>query len=82
MTIQERKLRLINQLSVIENKKLITEIENLLKKTIIEEYDNSLKPMTEKEFIDKIKIAEEDIKAGRIHSQGEIEQFMKSKFKR
>ena len=82
MTIQERKLRLINQLSVIENKKLITEIEDLLKKTIIEEHDKSLKPMTEKELINKIKIAEEDIKAGRIYSQGEIEQFMKNKFKR
>ncbi len=81
MTIQERKLKLINQLSVIENKKLIKEIEDLLKKTIKDEYEKSLKPMTEKEFINKIKIAEEDIKAGRTSSQAEVEQFVKNKFK-
>ncbi len=80
MTLQERKLKLINQLSITENKKLISEIESLLKKTIIEEYEKTLTPMTEKAYINKIKHAEEDIKAGRVYSQKEVEHFLKNKF--
>lgn len=82
MTIQERKLKLISQLSVIENKRLIADIETLVKKSIIEEYEKTLKPMTDKEFIDKIKAAEKDIKAGKTYTQKEVEQFVKNKFKK
>ena len=82
MTIQERKLKLISQLSVIENKNLITDIENLVKRSIIEEYEKSLKPLTEKEFFDRIQAAEKDIKAGKTYTQREVEQFVRNKFKR
>ncbi|MFY9307791.1 MAG: hypothetical protein WAQ28_01960 [Bacteroidia bacterium] len=82
MTIQERKLKLISQLSVIENKRLITEIENLVKKSIVEEYEKSLKPLTEKEFVDKIMAAEKDIKNGKLYTQKEVEQLVKSKFRK
>ncbi len=81
MTLQERKLQLISQLTFTENKNVIKEIELLLKKAKIEEYEKSLKPMSKKEFIAKINEAEEDIKHGRVYTQKEVEQYFKNKFK-
>ncbi len=75
MTLQERKLKLINQLTVTDNKNLIKKIELLLKETIMEEYEKSLKPMSQKEFIAKINEAEDDIKLGRVYSQKEVARF-------
>ena len=82
MTLEERKLKLIKQLSTTEDKKLIKQIEDILKESILEEYQKTLKPMSEKEFEEKIKAAEEDIKSGRTFTQKQVELFMKTKFKK
>lgn len=81
MTIQERKLKLINKLSATNDEALIKKMELLLKNAITEEYEKSLTPMTQKVFLKKIEEAEEDIKHGRLFSQKEVEKFFKNKFK-
>ena len=59
MTLQERKLHLINQLLHTSNVKFIQQVEELLKKGFAEEYEKKLKPMSEKELIERAYRSEE-----------------------
>jgi len=79
MTLQERKLHLINQLVHTSNEKFITQIEELLKKGFAEEYEKKLKPMTEKELLERVYRSEEAIEAGRVIAHKEVVKYFKSK---
>ena len=82
MTLQERKLQLINQLVHTSNEKFIRQIEELLKKSFANEYEKKLKPMTEKELLERAYRSEEDIEAGRLVAHEDVVEYFKNKKKK
>lgn len=82
MTIQERKLNLINHLVLTSNVKFIDNVEKLLKKNFSEEYEKKLKPMSEKELLERIYRSEEAIKAGRVIAHEDVVKYFKNKKKK
>ena len=82
MTIQERKLHLINQLVHTNNEKFIRQVEELLKKSFADEYERKLKPMSEKELLERAYRSEEAIQAGRVVTHEEVVEYFKSKRKK
>ena len=82
MTLQERKLHLINQLVHTSDTKFIGQVEDLLKKSFREKYEKNLKPMSVKELLERINAAEEDVKYGRVYTQKEVESYFKNKRKK
>jgi hypothetical protein len=82
MTLQERKLHLINQLVHTNNEKFIKQIEELLKNGFKEEYEKKLKPMSEKDLLDRAYRSEEAILAGRVVAHEEVVQYFKRKKKK
>ena len=79
MTLQERKLLLINQLVHISNEKFIRQIEELLKKSFTDEYEKKLKPMTEKELLGRAYRSEQDIEAGRLVAHEDVVAYFNKK---
>ena len=82
MTLQERKLQLINQLVHTSNVKFIHQVEELLKKNFVDEYEKKLKPMSEKELLERAYRSEEAIEAGRIVAHEEVVEYFKTKKKK
>jgi hypothetical protein len=79
MTLQERKLHLINQLVHTSSEKFIRQIEELLKKSFADEYGKKIKPMSEKELIKRAYRSEEDIQAGRLVVHEDVVTYFKNK---
>ena len=74
MTLQERKLQIINQLVHTSNPEFIEQVEALLKKSARKAYEKNLKPMTEQELIERALKSEADIKAGRVQTWEEVKK--------
>lgn len=74
MDIQTKKLSLIEQLAMITDESIITRIEKLIQIERRRKYESDLKPMSLKEFYTMIEESEEDIRAGRVISQQDLEK--------
>lgn len=74
MDIQTKKLSLIEQLAMITDESIITRIEKLIQIERRRKYESDLKPMSLKEFYAMIEESEEDIRAGRVISQQDLEK--------
>ncbi len=82
MTLQERKLNLINQLVHTNNEKFILQVEYLLKKRFADDYEKKLEPMSEKELIDRAYRSEDAIETGRLVAHEEVVEYFKKKKKK
>lgn len=79
MDISVKKIDLIEWLTRLQDERLLEKIDHLRKESIQESYQ-SRTPGTLEELQEKLDRSEEDIKAGRVYSQQEVEQFFKKKF--
>lgn len=73
MDFSLRKLTLIEWLDSLQDERLIAKIEQLKNKTQVST-SLSFVPMTKEELIQRAKRAEEDIKAGRLISDEDLEK--------
>ena len=80
MDIAVKKVELIEWLARLQDEKLIHRIETLKKGSIKELYEQRM-PKTMKELQKKLHKSEKDIKAGKVHSQEEVESYFKARFK-
>lgn len=73
-------MELIEWLARLQDEKLIQRIETLRKGSIKELYEQQI-PRTMEELQNKIDQSEKDIAEGKVHSQKEVENYFKAKFK-
>jgi len=81
MNIALKKIELIEWLARIQDEKTIREIEALKKGAAKMAYESRM-PKTISDLQAKIDRSEEDIKAGRVYNQDEVESFFKTKFRK
>ncbi len=74
MDLQTRKLTLIEFLAGLQDVSVISEIEKVLKKFHKVKTKSGLKPFTAEELIARARRSNEDIKAGRVINQDELEK--------
>ena len=83
MTLEDRKLKLIEKVLEIEDLNTLSMLENTLESMVAEtgaEYKAAqLKPMSLEEFYDKIDQAEEDSRAGNYKTIEEVAKHFGSK---
>jgi hypothetical protein len=79
MDIAVKKVELIEWLARLQDETIIQRIEALKKGSIKDVYEFRV-PRTKEELQKKLDRSEEDIKAGRVHTQQEVEAFFKAKF--
>ena len=80
MDIALKKVELIEWLARLQDEKLIQRIETLRKSSIKDLYEQRM-PKTKEELQAKLTQSEKDIQEGKVHSQEEVENFFKAKFK-
>ncbi len=66
MTLQARKLNLIQNVLEISDPRVISRMEGCLKEERIKTYEKSLKPMSMQDFTDMIERSHADVLAGRV----------------
>jgi predicted transcriptional regulator len=81
MNIQVRKLNFIEEYLRLGNQSSLEKLEALLKKERKKELASKLKPISIVELRERIKLSEEDIKAGRVYTHDEVKARFKNKFK-
>ena len=79
MDIAVKKIELIDWLIRVKDEKLIQRIEALREDSARENYEARM-PKTMDELEIKLKLSRQDIEAGCVHSQKEVEDFFKAKF--
>lgn len=79
MDLAVKKIELIEWLARLHDESLIQKMEALKMRSIIDVYEQSI-PKTMQGLQVKLERSEQDIKAGRIHSQQEVEAYFKNKF--
>lgn len=78
MDIAVKKVELISWLTKLQDETILKKVEALRKSSIKEIYDLRT-PGSVEELQRKLDQSEVDIKAGRIHTQEEVELYFKSK---
>lgn len=66
MTLQARKLNLIQNVLGITDAKVLTRMEGCMREERAKAYEKSLEPMSTKEFTDMIERSHADVLAGRV----------------
>lgn len=79
MDIAIRKKELIEWLGRLQDEVLIQKIELLRKGSVENAYEKRV-PKTMQDLQAKLARSEEDINAGKVYSQKDVESFFKSKF--
>jgi hypothetical protein len=79
MDMAVKKIELIDWLIRVKDEKMIQRIEELRKDSTKDAYGDRM-PKTMEELDIKLERSRQDIDAGRIHSQKEVEDFFKAKF--
>ena len=74
MTIQAKKLDLIERLIWITDTDALNKIDKFLNETIKEKYESKLHPMTGSQYKARLEKAEKDLKNKRIIMQEELEK--------
>ncbi len=72
MTLQARKLILIQNVLGITDAKVLTRVEGCLREEQAKAYEKSLKPMSMQEFTDMVERSHEDVLGGRVISLEEL----------
>lgn len=80
MDIAVKKVELIEWLARLQDEKLIQRIETLKKSSIKELYEQRM-PKTKEELQAKLDQSEKDVKEGKVHSQEDVENYFKARFK-
>lgn len=81
MDIAVKKVELIEWLARLQDEKLIERIETLRKGSIKEMYEQRM-PKTSKHLLAKLDQSEKDVAEGKVHSQEDVENYFKARFKR
>lgn len=81
MNIALKKIELIEWLARVQDEKLIQRIEALRKGSVSEAYESRI-PKSMEDLQEKLNRSEEDIKAGRVHTQEEVKSYFKNKFEK
>ena len=79
MSIETRKLQLIQKLAAIDNERLIGRIEQLINETVEERYKRELGNGNVDSLINMVREGEEDIAAGRTYTSDEVETYFRRK---
>ena len=79
MDIAVKKIELIEWLARLQDESLIQKIEVLRKGSIKDIYEQRM-PKTMEDLQEKLVHSEQDIKAGNVHSQEEVESFFRARF--
>jgi hypothetical protein len=79
MDIALKKIELIEWLARLKDEKLIERVEALKNSSAKEAYEARM-PKTMGDLQEKLNRSCEDISAGRLHSQEEVENFFQAKF--
>jgi hypothetical protein len=79
MTLDARKLNLIQWMLILQNENYIADIENLQKKYQKQIYEAKFKPMSIEELNIIIEEAEDDIKNNRVYSHEEVVTYFANK---
>jgi hypothetical protein len=66
MTLQARKLNLIQDVLAITDARMLTRVEGCLKEERAKAYEKTLRPMSMEEFGDMIERSHADVLAGRV----------------
>jgi hypothetical protein len=66
MTLQARKLNLIQDVLAITDSEVLARMEGCLREEQAKAYGKNLKPMSVEEFTDMIEHSREDVRAGRV----------------
>ena len=74
MTVEARKLHLIEEFLKVTDENIISQMERLLRNEKREQQENSLKPMNMNEFKHIIDKAREDVELGRVISHENLKQ--------
>ena len=74
MTLQARKLNLIQELLGVTDVKILSRVEACLKTDKTKTYEKSLKPMSMNEFIGMIEKSREDVRNGRVVSLEDVQR--------
>lgn len=74
MTVEARKLHLIEEFLKVTDENIISQMERLLRNEKREQQENSLKPMNMNEFKHIIDKAREDVERGRVISHENLKQ--------
>lgn len=80
MNIAVKKVELIEWLARLQDEKLIQRIEMLRKDSIKEIYEQRM-PKSMEQLQAKLERSEKDIIEGKVHSQEEVENYFKDRFK-
>ena len=81
MNIASKKIELIEWLARLQDEKLIQRIEALRKGSVSEAYE-SRTPKSMEDVQEKLNRSDEDIKAGRVHTQEQVRSYFKNKFEK
>jgi hypothetical protein len=81
MDIALKKIELIEWLARLQDEKLIQRIEILKKGSVKEAYEWRT-PKTMGELDGKLDQSDEDISSGKVHSQQEVEDYFRARFKK
>ena len=79
MDLQLRKLLFIEECIRLNNEKIIAKLESVLRKESRKAFKEKLKPMSWAALQERLDISEQDIQAGKIHTQKEVEAHFKNK---
>jgi len=78
MTIQTRKLHLIEEFLRIDDEGIISKVESLIREEKRNKYENKLKPMSMDEFHEMIDQARCDSQEGRVISHQDLKRKIKT----
>jgi hypothetical protein len=81
MDIAVKKVELIEWLAGLQDESLLQRIDALRKGSVKQIYESRM-PKSQEEIQQKLDRSEEDIKAGRVHGQEDVETYFKNKFTR
>ncbi|PIQ47632.1 MAG: hypothetical protein COW03_14290 [Cytophagales bacterium CG12_big_fil_rev_8_21_14_0_65_40_12] len=74
MNIAVKKVELIEWLVGVEDTSLLEQVDSLKKKAIASAYESKMKPLSSEEYKSMLDQAEDDLKKGRVTSQGDLEK--------
>ncbi|HEU5292611.1 MAG TPA: hypothetical protein VFU05_18310 [Cyclobacteriaceae bacterium] len=80
MDIALKKVELIEWLARLQDEKLIQRIEILKKSSLKEAYELRT-PKSMEEIQSRLDQSEKDISSGKVHTQREVEDYFKARFK-
>ncbi len=72
MTIEEKKIKVVQDILKLENEEVLAEIEGILKSRRLAQYESSLVPMSKEELENRVNSAVSDVKSGRYSSSKSI----------